>query len=467
VTDGQGSPLARSGTTRSELGSGPARGGTRGYLWWALLVIPLWAVLVLCTHWEPVMRDGWGHIGWYRDHPAGLRTFYEFCKEIYLHENPRLGQFLTLLVYARGPYHAIVTPVVELGVFTMLTVLALGRWPSVRRSDDALVAALVTAIIAVCVPQVGAMLFYRPFTGNYTFGLALNLLWLVPYRLEIEAARPARIWLAPVMLVLGIVAGLCNEHTGLGFLAMGLVATVAGLRRGGLRIWMIAGLCGLAAGYVVLLTAPGQHVRYAGLAGQAGILGRIADRGLLGNLVVLGVLALAVLPMLPLAVIARTERRAPGAAARSATSRWSCVVLALGGIACTVTLFASPKIGPRLYFASVALIGAGLAGWLAAVLRRTWTRRGCAILAIGVLAVSEVWLVWIHAAVGPRGAIRRDRIEHAARGAVVTVPRYPFRGSHFFLGDDFRVATLRQAIAVGYGLQAVELEAPDDRPDDR
>jgi hypothetical protein len=313
VTDGPATPLVRQDVRApAEAGPiagridaaprGPGRSAAWGVACWALLVIPLWLALILCTSWEPVMRDGWGHIGWYRDHPVvGLRTLYEFCEEIYLHENPRLGQFLTLLVYARGPYHAIVTPLVELGVFAMITVLALGRWPSVRRADDARAALIATALIAACVPQIGAMLFYRPFTGNYTFGLALNLAWLVPYRLEVAAARPRRLWLAPAMLVLGGLAGLCNEHTGLAFLAMGLVATAVAARRGGLRVWMIAGLVGLAVGYALLLTAPGQHVRYGGLALQAGIVDRIVDRGVLGNLGVLGLLALALLPMLPLA----------------------------------------------------------------------------------------------------------------------------------------------------------------------
>ena len=284
------------------------------------------------------------------------------------------------------------------------------------------------------------MLFYRPFTGNYTFGLALNLLWLVPYRLEVAAPRPARIWLAPAMLGLGLAAELCNEHTGLAFLAMGLVAALATVLRGGLRIWMIAGLCGLAAGYALLLTAPGQHVRYAGLAEQAGILERITGRGVLGNLRVIGVLALAVLPMLPLAGLAVLERRAP-APARPTTVRWSHAVLALGGLACTLTLLASPKIGPRLYFASVALIGAGLVGWLAQVLHHTWARRGCAILAAGALVVVEARLVWIHRVVGPLGELRRDRIEHGARGAVVTVPRY----AHGFEPATFSSGTLLSA----------------------
>lgn len=453
-------------------GKGPSepRRAARGPLWWAMLVLPLWVVLILCTHWEPVMSDGWNHLWWYRSHTIGLGVLYEFFKDIYLNENPRLGQLWTLLAYARGPYHVIVTPLVELGVFAMLTVLALGRWPSVRRSDDALVAAIITAVIAACTPQLGPILCYRPFTGNYTFGLALNLLWLVPYRLEVAAPRPARIWLVPLMFVLGLAAGLSNEHTGLAFLAMGLVASIVAVRRGGLRIWMIAGLVGLAAGYVLLLTAPGQHMRYQGLAEHAGILTRITDRGVFGNLRIVDMLAVAILPMLPLVGLALIERRTTGPATTSTTSRWTAIVLALGGLACTLTLLASPKIGPRLYFASVALIAAGLAGWLAGQLRSTWVRRSAAILAAGTLVFVEARLVEIHRVVGPLGAIRRDRIEQGARGSVVMVPRYPVDGNRYFLGDDLRGTSLRQAIAVEYGLQAVELEAPaidGDRPGSR
>jgi hypothetical protein len=475
VTEGHGSPVARdaAGMRDSREPTGGARGprvgsrasridDTGGSLWWALLVLPWWIVLLLCTHWEPVMRDGWGHILWHRDHRIGLEI-YDYFRELYLNENPRLGQLLTMLIYTPGPYHMIVTPLVELGVFAMLTMLALGRWPSIRRSGDALVAAIIAAIIAACVPQIGLMLFYRPFTGNYTFGLALNLLWLVPYRLELAAPRPPRNWLAPVMLVVGLAAGMSNEHTGLAFSGMGLLASVVAGRRGRLRIWMIAGLVGLVAGYALLLTAPGQHVRYSGLLEKAGIIERIADRGVTGNLAVVGSLALALAPALPLVGIAILERRATGPSALSATGRWTCIVLALGGLACTLTVLASPKIGPRHYLASVALIASGLTGWVAAQLRRSWARRGCALLAAASLSYVGVRLVAIHRVVGPPGAIRRDRIEHGKPGSVIAVPRYPVGRSRYFLGDDFADPAFREAIAGLYGLAAIDLEGSDER----
>ncbi|MDQ3364502.1 MAG: DUF6056 family protein, partial [Myxococcota bacterium] len=200
---------------------------SRGLSWWAALVLPVWLVLVLCTWWEPVTRDGWGNTYWYVLNDLDPGRLAKYVKDGWLGSNPRLGQTWTLLMYAPGPFHVIVTPLLELAMFGLLTTLALGRWPSVRRADDALVALTVTAVVAACTPQIGAMLFYRPFTGNYLFGLVLNLAWLVPYRLHAETPRAARWWRAPALLVLGVAAGMCNEHTGPAFLALGTLALLA------------------------------------------------------------------------------------------------------------------------------------------------------------------------------------------------------------------------------------------------
>ena len=212
MTDGPALPLADGGAHAP----GPAR--QRSALgWWALLAIPLWLVLIAGTSWEPVMRDGWGHLVWHRNHARGDWGYLDFLDECYYKENPRLGQIPTLLAYAPGPHHPIVTPLLELAVLWLLTAVALGRRPSLRCTSDALAAALVTAIVFACAPQIGPMLFYRPFTWNYLFGLALNLGWLLPYRraaLVAEASTPHRL-LAPGLFVLGVVTCGCAAVYGL------------------------------------------------------------------------------------------------------------------------------------------------------------------------------------------------------------------------------------------------------------
>ena len=147
---------------------------------WAAVVVPLWIVMILCTHWEPVQRDGWGHLIWQRHTGLAWSSLLDFARGTYVHNNPRLGQVVTLLMFTPGPWHAVGTPILELATFYLLVALVLGRCP--RTTDDALIFLATFAITAVTAPQFGEMLFYRPYTGNYVFGFCVNLAFLVPFR---------------------------------------------------------------------------------------------------------------------------------------------------------------------------------------------------------------------------------------------------------------------------------------------
>ena len=76
-------------------------------------------------------------------------------------------------------------------------------------------------------------------SGSAAPAFSLTLALFVPYRLGIGT----RAWLAPVMLVLGWVAGMCNEHTGPA--AMVAMAAFLYTARRRLHAWMLAGMVGL------------------------------------------------------------------------------------------------------------------------------------------------------------------------------------------------------------------------------
>jgi hypothetical protein len=475
---------------------------------WAAIVVPLWVVLVLCTYWEPIVHDGWPATIWLRDHPPTAESVWVFFRDSYNGSNPRLGQTLTILMYEPGPWHVIATPLAELVLFYLLTVLAIGRWPSPGRTDDALAFATVAAIVVVVTPEIGQMLFYRPYVGNYTMGLLLNVAWLVPYRL---APRYARVWWEPAMLVLGLLAGLCNEHTGPAFAGAAVLVIYAARQRGErIAEWMIAGLIGLCAGYCALLAAPGHDFRYGGLATKQTTLAIVGERGVGGNLAIVGWLVFFVAsaaPWIGLGAIRRGQRRDPA---------W--LVLIGAGVLAMLTLLASPKVGDRLYLASTALIAAGIAGWVMARIDPATdatppARRG-AIIGIGVAAFAALavfafcvatkrserilststgflamalaaWLagarprraravcagfaavalgfvcersVDAYHAVAEIGAERRDRIEHAAPGSTVHLTRYPVSAGTWFRGEDFELPSVREKVIAGYQLGAIDLE---------
>ncbi len=432
----------------------------RAALIWAALAGSLWIVMILCTHWEPVIRDGWGNVRWHRTNSVGLDAIWHLLKDGWLGSNPRLGQTLTTLLYAPGPYHVIVTPLLELALLYVMTAVILGRWPSVRRSDDALVFVTSTAVFALCTPQFGPMLFYRPFMGNYTFGLLLNLAWLVPYRFHTAAPVPGpeRWGRSPLLVVLGVAAGLCNEHTGPAFLALGVAAMLWSLRGGhGIRAWMIAGLVGLAAGYVLLMIAPGHDARYGGLAKEAGILGRIADRGAAENLRILAMLAVYVAWSLPWIVLAVFARQRTHPEPLSPALRQTLWALAVAGVLATLALLGSPKLGPRLYVHSVALIAMAITGAVISQLGAAWARTACAVLSVLVLLYAEVRMVITYRIVGAVGAERLAIIQGAPPHASVVVPRFGTAANNWFLGDDFLLPNVLEATAASFDLANIEL----------
>jgi hypothetical protein len=430
----------------------------RAVLWWVALVVPTWLAFVYCVHVQPVYFDGWTYVLWHRDHDLTLANLHEFIEDNYVWNNPRLGHLLALIVYTPGPWAAIVVPIVELCLVALLAALVLGRWPSLRRGDDALLAATILAILFATVPDIGPMLFYAPYTGNYLFGLVFGVGLLVPYRFDLESPRAGRWWWSPVLFVVGVAAGLSNEHTGPTVVAIVLAAMV---RRRRPPAWMIAGAIGAIVGFLALYFAPGQDVRYQGLATEHSVLERIAERGLVGNARIFGEWLWYVAPAAAWIVLAAIARwrgpREPLPRARAI----AFVVAIAAAVAFVITLLASPKQGQRLYFASLAIGGAAIAGWTVAQLHARWARVVAALGAACVIGYSGFRCVTIYRVLGAESRARVAALFDAPPGATVVVPRYSIGVSPWTLADDFTTGPhapeRRKAIAWFAHVGAIEL----------
>lgn len=426
----------------------------RELLAWVAVVVPAWIVMILCTHWEPVIGDGWGHYEWHRETPMSLHGVWEFASYNYLEMNPRLGQTLTMLLFAPGPWHSIVTPVVELALFYLLTTLALGRWPSWRRADDALLYATIFALVAACAPLFGQMLFYRPYTGNYLYGLVVCVAFLVPYRL----GRDWPWWAAAPMFVLGAAAGLANEHTGPAFALAAIAATIFGRP---IKAWQLAGIAGIAAGGLALLFAPGQDLRYMELAAHSSMLGRIASRGA-GNLRPFGQLVGYTSPALAWVALALVARRG-GRPEMSRDRAIAALALAAMSVLIIATLLASPKLGLRLLLASVALACTAIASWVVPQLVTRWSRIAAWAGAAVVLVYALARCALVYHTVGGEFDARISTLEHAAPHSRVTLPVYSVGKSRWFYGDDFLLAGRLESIAQEFDLDAVDLSGQRQR----
>src|SRR5262249_32935424 len=140
----------------------------------------------------------------------------------------------------------------------------------------------------------------RASCSNYIFPLVVQLTWLVPYRFL--SARPATVAhpvaAACAIVPLGVLAGAGNEHTAIGLaLAAGAWMYVGWRRDCRVPAWTITGIVALVAGNLVLLTAPGQLVRYSG-AGHESFMHSIVHGGVVGNARTFGWLLAWASPML-------------------------------------------------------------------------------------------------------------------------------------------------------------------------
>lgn len=439
----------------------------RDPLAFAAAVFGLWAFFLVQAVNTPVLLDDWYQLTWHRHHALSFATIWEYAHYNYFHFNPRVGDVLLMLMNGPRVIHLVATPLVQVALLWLVFALALGRWPRARIRDLQLLLVIQVAIWIV-IPIPGIIYFYRPFATNYLWAFATTLALFVPYRLELARAAEARprYWLVPVMLVVGWIAGMSNEHTGPTVMVAVAVAVAVAWRTGRFRAWMAAGMVGLYVGYPMLFLAPGQHERYAGIATRNTPVRLLAERGLAGcfEIVVdfvgesqLGIW-LAVLAVLLYIGAKRSRGETTPALTRPQVATIALLVAAAGSI--VVTLFASPTVGERLFFASGLLLVAAIV----AIVDLTFAERAARRVVVGLCLVIFGYHVIRFVAVSAMGKAENDQrialLRAAPAVSVAVIPPYKmWKRTRWWWGDDLRYASLREYIANEvYDLRGIEYD---------
>lgn len=429
----------------------------------ALFVVYLAATAVhigwVLAH-EPFVFDAWNVAVDTQAQPITVERFFDFWWQQYTHSNPRLGQAFTYLGYKLEYFSVIAAPLAYLALSLAVFVLGASRLPSWRRGRDLALWAIAIGFIWFALPEVGKTLFNRAYGANYFYTAAIQLWFLVPLRLvpEARSSLPA----AVAYFVFGVIAGMCNEHTGPALCTF--MVCYAWWVRGKTQArpnlaW--AGALGAIVGFAAIFLAPGQGERYDGLANKATLFGRVIQRGISGNLEILQDLLLAAAPVLALLVIVAITLREDGDVRRVAlrrAMRFVGLVIA-AAVVMAVTIFVSPKLGSRFYFVSMALLLASFIGVIDAVV----TRRGLmwfVVLAIASSAYAAVRSVPLYHRVAQAGEARMAALAAAPQGSVFVADAFEqVDDSWWFLGDDFRDVRKRELVAKYFGLGGVVLRA--------
>ncbi len=410
---------------------------------------------------EPFAFDAWNIAVDTQAQPFSLARFVDYGVFEYTHANPRLGQWLTYLAYKLEYFAPIATPLAYLALAGAVSVLGLGRWP--RRGRDLALVAIAIGFAWFALPRIGMIMFCRAYGANYLYGAAIQLWFLVPLRLRPAATAS---WPASIAyLVAGILAGMCNEHTGPTLVAFTVGYAVWRGRHARLPRLAWAGALGSVLGFAAIFFAPGQASRYDGLASRASLFGRLLQRGITTNLDIFRDWMLACAPVLGLIVIALViaRRDAPARAAdgRDAPLRLLGLLL-IAGTLITLTVFVSPKLGPRFYLCGAAL---ALAGFLAIADGALTTTRRLApfvVLAVAASVYAGFRTLPLYDRLADASAARLAALAAAPRGSVVTAAAFEqVEDSWWFLGDDLRYADKRELVARYFDLGGILFRAPD------
>ena len=425
----------------------------------------------------PVLLDDWFELRYWRDHSFGLTAIWQHAHHDYELYNPRIGEVLLAIIDGSRVIQLIVTPVVQLALLAAAFVLAFGRVPRANLRDLALLVFL-QAMIWLVIPAPGIIYFYRPIATNYLSAFTITLAVIAPYRLALAAddPPPRQRYLVPIMFVGGWLAGMCNEHVGpTAMLAMaGFVYAAWRLHR--LRAWMVAGMVGLYIGYPMLIFAPGESVRYGGLATVATPTALLAARGVAGCFAIvryfvgearLGIIVFAaavvrylVTPLLHGERVQALPRRVLATA--------GALVAAAGAI--VATLFVSPVASDRVFFASGVLLATAFAVVAEHLFAERIVRRLVTAACVVVVGYHAVRFV---ASIDELKAENDERLailETAPPGSDVVVPSYRDGArSRWELGDDFRVSPwLRDYVAAElFDVARVDLDVRDWRAEPR
>ena len=421
-------------------------------------------VAIFCAWCEPVWSDGWYQLAIQRQHPLSLSGLGSVAIHNYLHGNPRVGELLTYILYGIGPLAIVLSTLISAAVLWALATIGLARRP---RCHDALYITTLLAVLLVAVPRVGPMFFFRPYHANYIAGALPALLLLAMCRCYLAGTLPLRPVQLPLAIGLALVAGMGNEHTGPAVFATLVGTAVLALRKGQLPRWLGAALFAFALGYLALLVAPGQMQRYAGAA-QPGLWAAVHAHCVGSAFAIVAIGPGLAMWMLPWALLAvgdyRRSRSLFTVGNQTATDPTAPSHARAFGVACLfavavgLTLLASPKHAPRLYFASTALLACtGVACIIAGRSRvaQQWLWRLNAV----VIVISCAGLGYTSNRVRTEYQTRTAIINAAPRATTLVVPPLSAMFWQWSLHDDLRNPSLCAFIAQQQGLAGLALSA--------
>ncbi len=416
---------------------------------------------------EPFAFDAWNVAHDTGAKPASIGRFFSFWHQQYTTSNPRIGQPMAYLAYKIVGVAEIGTPLAFLAIVLAAFVLGTGRWPSRKNDRDLATLAIGIGFLWFISTNFAAYMFCRAYATNYVWAIAAQLWFLVPFRLHAsEHLKPATRSKLVGYALLGVVAGMGNEHVGPTLLLFAIGYCAWTWRKNRRELLLLVGTAGLLVGYALIFFAPGQSQRYDGLAERYTLVQQILVRGFTGNLeIFLSFLEGAgplLLMILAAVVVGATTHGATATRENQQTAFRFLGLALLAGLLMTITVFASPKLGPRFYMHSGAILLAATLGVIAASLRTARSFAPFVVLAVIASIYAGARTIPLYTKMSTASDARLAGLAATPVGGVYTADAWnPVGETWWALGDDGRDQKKQEMIAKYFGLERVVFRGAD------
>lgn len=397
--------------------------------------------------WTPIQGDDWNHWVWAGRHRddhgvawlfAWLKTHYTFSEAV--------GYVLARCRVV----HALVSPVVTLGLIVGLFTVAMRRLP-LATWQDVLGLVLASTLVWIGQPWAGVTLFHTANVAFFVYGSALMLWFIAPVRCDWQPPRALWSLLA--------IAGYCVGTSTRAIATATLVYFIFALRTKRAP-WMWVAFAGLVIGVIVGYASP-PWLEIMKVV-RRGFEPNLVGRGLLsftvaktGELVALT--AVLVLANAALGLFNRTRAPADAAPEPTDTLRWMAA-----WIGTEVWCLFGPHYDRPLVLPATCMLVVAALPYLVWLARAPAIRYVLLTIAILVHAVSWWNALTRYHKHHEMADERMETLSNAKPGDTVTIHHYsPAPEDDWFLGEDLGSAQLRQLVAIdAFGLRDITVDPP-------
>lgn len=220
--------------------------------------------MLVLNYWTPLIYDDYR----YRLETKGFATIFADEYHQWLTWTGRSVAHVMLRFLLR--FNKIVFDVVSAGAFTYLLYIVSKIAQGTRKLTAGPMFALFVwtfTLLWTFSPDFAQVYFWMAGTANYSLVMVIMISYIYIYHQSVmKSEKSGREWIKAVfVLVVGILAGWCNENTSGGVLliTLGYIAIAKFIQGKHIKPWMISGVVGNILGLAVMVSAPGNAIRAA------------------------------------------------------------------------------------------------------------------------------------------------------------------------------------------------------------